>query len=44
MRSSDTFKSSDTIDTTILDIPQDDNQASLTSPDGDCFIRSNIGW
>ena len=50
MKSNDTFKSSDSIDTTIAtfidipDIPQDNNQASLTSPDGNYFIRDNVGW
>ena len=50
MKSNDTFKSSGSIDTTIStfidipDIPQDNNQVSLTSPDGDYFIRDNVGW
>ena len=50
MKSNDTFKSSGSIDTTIAtfidipDIPQDNSQASLTSPDGDYFIRDNVGW
>ena len=51
MKSSDTFKSSGSIDTTIAtfidipDIPQDNNQASLLpSPEGDYFIRDNVGW
>ena len=50
MRSNDTVKSSGSIDTTItafidiLDIPQDNIQASLISPDRDSFIRGNLGW
>ena len=50
MRSNDTAKSSGSIDTTItafidiLDIPQDNIQASLISPDRDSFIRGNLGW
>ena len=50
MRTNDTFKSSGSIDTSIatfidiLDIPQDNVQASLISPDGDSFIRGNLGW
>ena len=49
-RYNDTFKSSGSIDTSItsfidiLDIPQDNVQASLISPDGDSFIRGNLGW
>ena len=45
MRSNDTFKSSGSIDTTInafIDIPQDDNQASLTLPDRVNFIRDDV--
>ena len=46
MRDNDTFS----IDTSItafidmLEVPQDNVQASLISPDGDSFIRGNDGW
>ena len=46
-KSNDILKSSGSINTTIagfIDIPQDDNQASLISSNGNYFIRYNVGW